>query len=105
MPTFHHKTSLEDFTLDTGISWKTVKKKSNDVKVTTPKFQFKKIKNEILEKIDYMIVSENKSFKQIRDELVLLESEGKIPSLGYANKDSKYFNNMYLKWKKSQKSS
>ena len=99
MPTFHHKTSLEDFTLDSGITWKTIKKKTEITK--TPKQQFKKAKQEILEKIDYMAVTENKSFKQIRDDLVLMESEGKIPNLGYVNKDSKYFNNMYLKWKKS----
>lgn len=48
-----------------------------------------------------MVVTENKSFKQIRDDLVLIESEGTIPNLGYAHRDSKYFNNMYLKWKKS----
>ncbi len=56
---------------------------------------------QILEKINHMVVTENKSFKQIRDDLVLMESEDTIPNLGYTNRDSKYFNNMYLKWKKS----
>lgn len=100
MPSFHHKTSLEDFSLDTGITWKTVKTKSVE-KVKSPKSEFKKVKNEILQKIDFMVLSENKSFKQIRDEIVLMEAEGKIPNLGFTNKDAKYFNNLYLKWKKS----
>lgn len=102
MPTFHHKTSLEDFTLDTGIFWSTIKNKKSDDTKQSPASKFKKTRNEILQKIDYMVTTEKKSFKQIRDDLIQMESEGVIPNLGYANKDAKYFNNLYLKWKKSK---
>lgn len=104
MPSFHHKTSLEDFALDTGIIWKIIKnKKIEETKEKSPKSQFKKTRNEILQKIDYMVTQEKKSFKQIRDDIIQMITEGLLPDLGYADKDAKYFNNMYLKWKKPPK--
>ena len=59
-------------------------------------------KEEIMKKIDYMITTEKKSFKQVKDDLVSMESEGIIPDMGYNKKSPIYFNNMYLRWKKKQ---
>jgi len=102
MPTFHHKTSLEDFQLDTGITWKvnyTKKPKTQDT--SEAKLQ-KSQREKIQKKIDYMVTVEKKSFKEVKDELVILEESGEIQNFGFADKDPKYFNNMYLKWKKKQ---
>lgn len=109
MPGFHHKTSMDDFKADTGIDWiVTHDKKLDEVSETSArevKIIVKKKKTqreEILKKIDYMITTEKKSFKQIKDDLVSMESEGIIPGLGYREKSPIYFNNMYLRWKKKQ---
>lgn len=107
MPGFHHKTSMDDFKADTGIDWTvTYEKKPNEVSESTASevkiiVKKKKIqKEEILKKIDYMVTTEKKSFKQIKDDLVSMESERIIPDLGYKEKSPIYFNNMYLRWKK-----
>jgi hypothetical protein len=103
MPSFHHKLSLEDFSLDSGITWTVSKKKTIEKK--EPNSSDKKVREQILQKIDYMVQTEKKSFKQVREDLIQMETDGVIPNFGCSEKDSKYFNNMYLKWKKIQNNS
>ena len=108
MPSFHHKTSLEDFQLDTGIKWKVnTKKTKENTNTTTDSIQENKkkkaIKEEILKKIHYMHSTEGKSFKQIKDELVIMQNDGVIPNMGYEDRDPIYFNNLWNRWKKKNK--
>ena len=47
-----------------------------------------------------MHVTEGKSFKQIRDELIQMQIEGIIPNMDYEDKEPIYFNNLWNRWKK-----
>lgn len=102
IPSFHHKTSLEDFQLDTGIKWKTNSKKTpkSDTKDNSKDKKTKTIKEDILKKINQMHVTEKKSFKQIKDELIKMQLDGHIPEMGYEDKEPVYFNNLWNRWKK-----
>ena len=83
MPSFHHKESFSDFKLDTGIDW-TVNmekkpKEGTDESNSEQKANVKKmkvIKDEIYKKIDYMRVTEGKSWIQIKEDVVSMEKEG-----------------------------
>ena len=96
LPSFHHKNSLEDFMLDTGITW-TVndKKKPTETKSLSKSEQKqisktnKKIKEEIFKKIQHMKDTEKKSWTQIKEELVSQENAGLIPQIGYENQTPK----------------
>ena len=109
LPSFHHKTSLEDFMLDSGITW-TVndKKKPTETKSLSKSEQKqvsknnKKIKDEIFKKIQHMKETEKKSWPQIKDELVSQENVGLIPQMNYENQTPKNLSNMYGKWKLKQ---
>lgn len=103
MPSFHHKTSLEDFQKDTGITWRiNTKKAPKEQSTTTNSHQKRKIKETILKKIDHMHETEGKSFKQIKDELVQMQTDGEIPNMGYEEREPIYFNNLWNRWKKKQ---
>jgi len=109
LPSFHHKTSLEDFMLDTGITWiVNDKKKPTDAKTLSKSEQKqisktnKKIKEEIWKKIQHMKETEKKSWIQIKDELISQENSGLIPSMGYENQTPKNLSNAYGKWKLKQ---
>jgi len=109
MPSFHHKTSLEDFQADTGISWivnhEKKSKDSSSLSQSERKESSRKKKTEkeeIFKKIDYLRQTQAKSWIQIKDELVLLENEGMIPMMNYSDKKPSYFSNEYGKWKKKQ---
>jgi len=69
--------------------------------VLTAGVKKKKIKEEILKKIDSMR-NEGKSFDQIKDELILQEQQGIIQNMGFANKSTVYFNNWHNRWKRKQ---
>ena len=56
-------------------------------------------KEDILKKIDHMHVTDGKSFKQIKNELVQMQSDGIIPNMGYDEKEPIYFNNLWNRWK------
>lgn len=99
MPSFHHKTSLEDFQKDTGITWKVNTKKTPKESSTTNSHQKKKFKENILNKIHHMHVNDGKSFKVIKDELVQMQTDGIIPNMGYEDKEPIYFNNLWNRWK------
>lgn len=99
MPSFHHKMSLEDFQKDTGIMWKINTKKAPKETTATNSQQNKKIKEDILKKIHQMHADDDKSFKQIKDELVQMEKNGVIPNMGYEDKEPIYFNNLWNRWK------
>ncbi len=104
MASFHHKSSSDDFMKDTSIRWTTnVEKKPLDTQTKdveqSANANKKKIKEEILKKIDYMR-NEKKSFEQIKDELVLQEQQGIIPNMGFADKKAIYFNIWYNRYKK-----
>jgi hypothetical protein len=68
---------------------------------TTPtnSHQKKKTKEDILKKIDHMHVTDGKSFKQIKDYLVQMQTDGIIPNMGYDDKEPIYFNNLWNRWK------
>ncbi len=103
LPSFHHKTSLEDFQQITGIRWiVNLEKKSEEDKPTSNynTKNKKKIKEEILSKIDYMVTKEKKSFKEVREELIEMEKQGVFPNQSFEERDSIYFNNLYNRWKK-----
>jgi len=109
MPSFHHKTSLEDFQADTGIRWivnhEKKSKDSSSLSQSERKESSRKKKSEkeeVFKKIDYLRQTQGKSWPQIKDELVLLENEGMIPVMNYADKKPTYFSNEYGKWKKKQ---
>jgi len=106
MPSFHHKGSYDDFLFDTGIRWTTITdKKPQDLDTKqlekTATSKKKKIKEEIMKKIDYMR-NQGKSFDQIKEELVLQEKDGIIQDMGFSDKEPIYFNNWYNRWKKKQ---
>ncbi len=44
--------------------------------------------------------TDGKSFKQIRDDLIQLQTEGIIPNMGFEDKEPIYFNNLWNRWKK-----
>ncbi len=106
LPTFHHKTSLEDFMLDTGITWNVNdKKKPTETKTLSKSEQKqitknnKRIKDEIFKKIQQMRETEKRSWPQIKEELVLQENKGLIPQMEYENQTPKNLSNAYGKWK------
>jgi len=109
LPSFHHKTSLEDFKQLTGIRWAVNLEKNQEEKLeegeskTESKQIAKKFKEEIIEKIRYMKEEEKKSFKTIRDELIQMEKEGVFPNQSFEARTPVYFNNLYLKYKRKQK--
>ncbi len=47
-----------------------------------------------------MHVTDEKSFKQIKEDLIQMQTEGIIPSMGYEDKEPIYFNNLWNRWKK-----
>ena len=109
LPSFHHRQSTEDFLLDTGLTWsvnKNKKPKDTDTITKSEKKQSavikKKIKEDILRRMEYWREVEKKSWDTIKDELVALQSEGIIHDLGFESKDGKYFSNWYTNWKKKQ---
>jgi len=109
MPNFHHKSSTsDDFMKDTGIRWQTNKEKKptdqtdGSIEKKSAIQSKKKTKEEILKKIDYMRQIEGKSFEKIKEELVLMQTEGKIPDMDFANKGTLVLNNWYNRWKHSQ---
>lgn len=112
MPSFHHKESFSDFKLDTGIEWtvnmdKKPKEDTNESN-SEQKANVKKmrmIKEEIYKKIAYMRETEDKSWQQIKEDLVSMEKEGIIPNMEYAERDEKYFSNRYGDWKRKQSKS
>ena len=65
----------------------------------TSSHQKKKTKEEILKKINHMHVTDGKSFKQIRDDLIQMQSDGIIPNMGFEDKEPIYFNNLWNRWK------
>jgi len=65
----------------------------------TSSHQKKKTKEEILKKINHMHVTDGKSFKQIRDDLIQMQTDGIIPNLGFEDKEPIYFNNLWNRWK------
>ena len=109
LPSFHHRQSTEDFLLDTGLTWsvnKNKKPKDTDTITKSEKKQSvvikKKIKEDVLRRMEYWREFEKKSWDRIKDELVALQSEGIIHDLGFESKDAKYFSNWYGNWKKKQ---
>ena len=105
LPSFHHKTSLQDFSQLTGIRWSiSMNKEKEELVEDVSKIESiknkKKIKEEIMQKIHFMKSKEKKSFKEIREELIAMEKNGSIPTMDYESKSSVYFNNQYLQWKK-----
>ena len=108
MPSFHHKQSMDDFKRITGIEWsvnmelkpKESIESSEDSKEIVK--ENKARKEDLMKRIDHMHVSEEKSFKVIKDEIAQLETEGIIPNMGYAEKEPIYFNNLWSRWKKKQ---
>lgn len=109
LPSFHHKTSLEDFMLDTGLTWTVNDKKKPTETKTLSKLEQKqisknnkKIKDVIFKKMQYMKENEKKSWIQIKDELISQENSGLIPQMGYENQTPKNLSNAYGKWKLKQ---
>jgi hypothetical protein len=111
LPSFHHKTSLEDFQSDTGITWsvdRTIKSqdpvnltKSEKTSVSKEK---KAVRQMVFEKIVIFRDKDNKNWLQIKDELSLMEKAGEIPDMGFSQKTPKQINDAFLQWKKKQKS-
>ena len=107
-PSFHHKQSTEDFLLDTSISWTVNKDKKPQEKSTTKRERkessqnMKKIKEDVLMRISQMRKVGHKSWIEIKEELVELQTVGIIPQMGYENKTPVYFSNLFGEWKKKQ---
>lgn len=109
LPSFHHRQSTEDFLLDTGIRWTVNTKKKPHEQSTVSKKErresiqnMKKIKEDILLRISQMREVEKKSWTQIKEELVELQKVGIIPQMGYDDKSTIYFSNLFGEWKKKQ---
>ena len=106
-PSFHHKQSTEDFLVDTDITWTVNKDKKPQEKSILSKKErkestknMKKIKEDILIRISQMREVENRSWIEIKEELVELQKVGIIPQMGYENKTPVYFSNLFGEWKK-----
>ena len=110
LPSWHHKQSVEDFLLDTGITWTvnkdkkpaeksnlTGKEKKESIKQT------KAIKEDILKRIESMREKDGQNWNQIKEELIALQNQGVI-QLNFEEKDNKYFSNWYKTWKSKQES-
>jgi hypothetical protein len=112
LPSFHHKTSLEDFKGDTGIEWSVKldeedkeKQIEMDMSKKDKKVAVKKkkdLKNDICKKIHHMRTVDQKQFADIQKELVAMQKEGLIPDMGYEDKKPIYFNILYNRWKDTQ---
>ncbi len=50
-----------------------------------------------------MHTTERKSFKQVKEGLVIMEKDGVIPDMGYEAKEPIYFNNLWNRWKNKNK--
>jgi hypothetical protein len=110
LPSFHHKTSLEDFKGDTGIEWVVDlddKQKENIIKDEMTKTdrktgvqKKKELKETIMKRIHQMRTVGKKSFAEIKTELIVLQNEGIIPDMGYAERKPIYFNILYNRWSK-----
>ena len=46
-----------------------------------------------------MHVTDGKSFKQIKEDLIQMQTDGIIPNMGYEYKEPIYFNNLWNRWK------
>ena len=109
MPSFHHKQSMDNFQLMTGIRW-TVNMDKKPIEATSLSkseqkqsvAQKKKSNEERMRNMHYMRTTEQKNWTQIKEEFVLQEKEGIIPYIGYANKTPNYFSNLYGRWLKKQ---
>ena len=105
LPSFHHKTSLEDFQQLTGIRWsvnldKTKTKTEGDsIEEVETKKANKKFLKDIVEKIIFLKEEEKKSFKRIRLELIEMERQGVFPNQNFEGHTPVYFNNLYLKYR------
>ncbi len=108
MPNFHHKQSNDDFLLITGIRWNVNKNKKTEETATLTRKEKKqsrteklKVKEQIMQKID-LWRKEGKSFPKIKEELILMQNDGKIPQMGYENRTIAYLSNRYNDWKKQK---
>ncbi len=107
LPTFHHKSSLEDFRKDTGITWtinKEMKPKIDTATAVDKRHAGKELKD-VKQKVMVMMEDKRKdglSWKDIHVEIVGMQVKGTIPDLGYANKTSKQMNDSYNNWKSKQ---
>ncbi|MBL7001996.1 MAG: hypothetical protein ISR80_04490 [Nitrosopumilus sp.] len=107
LPTFHHKSSLEDFRKDTGITWtinKEMKPKVDTATAGEKRNAGKELK-EIKQKVMVMMDEKRKdglSWKQIHIEVMGMQDKGEIPDLGYANRTPKQLNDSYNNWKSKQ---
>ena len=95
--------------LDTGLTWiVNDKKKPVETKTLSKSEQKqisknnKKIKDEIMKRIRHTREIEKKSWSQIKDELISLETSGLIPQMGFENQTTKNLSNTYGKWKLRQ---
>ena len=61
--------------------------------------QKKKIKLEIVRKIQHWRNNDKKSWEQIKEELVQQQKDGIIPDMDYESKHPFYFSNWYGQWK------
>lgn len=109
MPSFHHKQSMDNFQLMTGIRWTINMDKKPQEATSLSKSeqkqsvaQKKKSNEERMRNMHYMRITEQKNWTQIKEEFVLQEKEGIIPYIGYANKTPNYFSNLYGRWLKKQ---
>lgn len=109
LPNFHHKQSTEDFLVDSKLSWTVNMDKKPVEKLTLNKkeqkiasLNKKKVKEDILNRMRLMRDVENKTWDDIKNELVTLQDAGVIPPMDFENKSSVYFSNWYGTYKKSQ---
>lgn len=111
LPSFHHKTSLEDFKGDTGLEWtvelddqikKTIETSDMSKQDTKKNAKEKRSrKNEVCKKIHHLHTVEGKTFPEVHKELVRMEKEGIIQNMGFEKRDSVYVNNMWNRWKRA----
>lgn len=106
MGRFHHKLSLEDAMLDTGLKWSINRTKKPEITETKGKKELKderKKKKEqkqlVFNKMRYLREVEKKNWNMVLDDLIQMEKNGIVSGFDFAEKDGKWCSDKFRSWK------
>ncbi|MCE9653242.1 MAG: hypothetical protein K8Q89_09375 [Nitrosarchaeum sp.] len=108
MGRFHHKLSLEDVMLDTGIRWTVNMEKKPEAEEPKGKKELKEerskkkqMKQLIFNKMNYLREVEKKNWNNILDDLIQMEKDGIVYGFDFNEKDGKWCSDKFRSWKKT----
>lgn len=107
MGRFHHKLSLEDAMLDTGIKWTVNREKKPEPELKSKKElkeeskKKKEMKQMVFNKMNYLREVEKKNWNDVLDDLNQMEKDGVIHGFAFDEKDGKWCSDKFRSWKKT----